>query len=144
MLFRSIWFCLNFIFAFVATFVAIQIVQFTTGLTAGPSVLVVMPLVVASMIEGQVFGRRYHVRPSSQLCWVASLRMTAMVVLITLSILVPHLLMNSEGLARLDNIDATGRAAAFMLLVVIAWGLLRLGYSIGLASELKGQQFPDK
>lgn len=144
MLFRSIWFCLNFIFAFVATLLAILIVQVTTGLTAGPSTLIVMPLVIASMIEGQVFGRRYHTRPSSQLCWIASLRMTAMVVLITVAILVPRLLIDKKGMEKLAEIDATGRATAFLLLVVIAWGLLRLGYSIGLASELKGQQISDK
>lgn len=144
MLFRGIWFCLNFIFAFLATFVAILIVQVTTGLKAGPSVLVIMPLVIASMIEGQVFGRRYHTRPSSHLCWVASLRMTAIVVLITVAILIPRLLMDQEGMARLAAIEPSGRAAVLLLLVTIAWGILRLGYSIGLASELKGQHLPDK
>lgn len=144
MLFRSIWFCLNFVFAFLATFVAIMIVQITTGLRAGPSVLVVMPLIIASMIEGQVFGRKYHTRPSNHLCWVASLRMTAIVVLITVAILIPRLLFDREGMAELAGIDPTGRATVFLLLVAIAWGLLRLGYSIGLASELKGQQLSDE
>lgn len=144
MLFRGIWFCLNFAFAFLATFMGMLIIQNVTGLEASIVVLVILPLVIASMVEGQVFGRRYQVRPSGRLCWLASLRMTAMVTLMALCIIIPRLISDQQDLAELAEIEATGRALAFVLMIAVVWVLLRLGYSIGLATELKGQQFSDK
>lgn len=144
MLFRGIWFCLNFVFAFLAILIAMSMMQRFLGLQSSLAVLVILPPIIASMIEGQVFGRRYRARPSNRLCWLASLRMTAMVVLISLSVLLPQLLFDTSARAELEAIDPTGRTAAFVLLIALAWCLLRLGYSIGLATELKGQQFSDE
>ena len=56
----------------------------------------------------------------------------------------PRLISDQQDLAELAEIEATGRALAFMLMIAVVWVLLRLGYSIGLATELKGQQFSDK
>ena len=49
-----------------------------------------------------------------------------------------------QDLEDLAEVEATGRALAFILMIAVVWVLLRLGYSIGLATELKGQQFSDK
>lgn len=144
MLFRGRWFCVNFAFAFMATFVGMLIIQSLTGLVGSGVVLLILPLVIASMVEGQVFGRRYQARPSNRLCWIASLRMTAMVTLMAICIITPRLISDPQNLAALEKIEPTGRALAFLLMITVVWGLLRLGYSIGLATELKGQQFSDK
>lgn len=113
------------------------------GLDGGRAVLLVLPLIVASMIEGQQFARRYRTKPDARRCWQASLRMTAMIVLMALSVFVPMLVTHPDMAAELASIDANGRASVYLLLCFLSCCILRVGYAIGLATELKAQQFPD-
>ena len=113
------------------------------GLSSSISVLVVLPPLVASMVEAQVFVRHYGMRPPNKECWQASLRMTAMIVLMMLAVVIPMLILYPGSSAELAAVDATGRMAVYLLLCFITCCVLRTGYAIGLATELKGQQFPD-
>lgn len=143
LLFRSFRFCLNYLIALAATFLAMMVLQVLGGLKSGFAVLVILPLIASGMVEGQVFVRRYGHRPTVPQCWQASLRMTAMVVLMMLSVAVPLLVLSPGSLADLAEVDATGRAAVYLLLCFISCCTLRIGYAIGLATELKAKQFPD-
>lgn len=143
MLFRGNRFMVNFVVAFLATYVGLVFVQTATGLQSSLAVIVILPLIIASMIEGQEFVRRHNARPSAHLCWIASLRMTAFVVLLSVVLFVMQLTSQPHKMSELEAIEPSGRAAAFLLLVFLTWGVLRIGYAIGLASELKGQQLSD-
>lgn len=144
MLFRGTMFCINYCLAFAATFFAMVILNWIGGLHASAAVLFILPLIAASMTEGQIFARRYRKRPSNQLCWRASLRMSAMVMLMFLAVLIPSIILQPGLRAELASIDAVGRAATYLLLFTAALGLVRLGYGFGLATELKGQQFSSR
>lgn len=144
MLFRSIYFCFNYLLSFLATFVATLTFDQLGGLDGGFAVLLVLPLVASGMIEGQQFVRRYGYKPTVRQCWLASLRMTSMVVLIVLSVFVPMLVASPDSVAILAEVNATGRAAVYLLLCFLTCCILRIGYGIGLATEMKAQQFSDK
>ncbi|WP_227270907.1 ABZJ_00895 family protein [Roseobacter weihaiensis] len=143
MLFRGYHFCLFYVLAFVATIVLLAVVS-VLGIASNAAVVLVLPLLIAAMIEGQAFARRYRCRPSNHLCWIATLRMTAMVVLIYLCIIIPRVMSDPSRFGDFAHLDGMSRALAIMMMAGIAWCLLRVGYSIGLATELKGQQFSDK
>lgn len=144
MLFRSLHFCLSYLLAFVATFLAMVVLNALGGLTASTAVLFILPLIIASMVEGQAFVRRFRTRPSNYECWRAALRMTAMVVLMMLAVVIPMLILYPGSAADLAEIDAVGRSAVYLLLCFCACCILRGGYAFGLATELKGQQFSDE
>lgn len=143
LLFRDIYFCINYLLAFLATFVATMTFDQFGGLDGGHAVLLILPMVAASMIEGQQFVRKYHFKPTVRQCWQASLRMTALIVLMMLSVFVPTLIALPQTAAELAAIDATGRASVYLLLCFVSCCFLRVGYAIGLATESKAQQFPD-
>ena len=126
------------------TLFGMVIIESAVGLEASIGILIILPLIVAAMIEGQIFARRYGCRPSNTLCWIASLRMTAMVVLICLAVIIPRLMLYGQPGAVVEPAYAIGRVIGVLFIIGIVWGLLRLGYAIGLATELKGQQFSDE
>lgn len=143
MLFRGYHFCLSYVLAFVATIVLLAVTS-AVGLASNAAVALILPPVIAAMIEGQVFARRYRCRPCSYLCWIATLRMTAMVMLLYLCVIVPRVISEPARLEEFARHDSLSRALGIMTLAGIVWCLLRVGYSIGLATELKGQQFSGK
>lgn len=144
MLFRGIYFCINYLLGFLATFVATLTFDRIGGLDGGYAVLFVLPLVVSAMIEGQQVVRRHGQKPTVSQCWQASLRMTSMVVLIALAVYIPMLVASPESTRILAEVDAVGRVAVYLLLCFLACCILRVGYGIGLATELKAQQFSDE
>lgn len=144
MLFRSVCFCRNYVLAVLTTYVAMFIMTKLGGLAPNFAVLVILPPIAAAMAEGQVFVRRHGCRPDTQKCWKASLRMCALVVLLWLAVVIPMLILYPGQLAALAEVDATGRAAVYLLLCFLSCCILRAGYAIGLATELKGQQFSDR
>ena len=143
MLIRDVFFCLNYMLALLAVFVTTMTFDLLGDLNGGSAVMLILPLIVAAMIEGQQFARTHSEKPTTQQCWQASLRMTAFVILILLSAFIPVLLVDQVSSTELAKIDATGRAAVYLLLCFSACCTLRVGYAIGLATEAKAQQFPD-
>ena len=126
MLFRSLHFCRNYVLAFFATCFAMLVMNVIGGLSPSFAVLVILPPIASAMLEGQVFVRLYGARPSNQQCWKASLRMCALVVLMWLAIVIPMLILNPGRLAELSQIDATGRAAVYLLLCFVYYLLCRI------------------
>ena len=144
MLFRSICFFRNYVLAILATYAAMSVMTELGGLAPSFAALVILPPIAAAMIEGQAFVRRHGCRPDTKKCWKASLRMCALVVLLWLAVVIPMLILYPGQLAALAKVDATGRAAVYMSLCFLSCCILRAGYAIGLATELKGQQFSDR
>lgn len=142
-LFRDLYFCINYLLALLATFVATTTLDQLGGLHGGHAVLLVLPMIASAMIEGQQFARRYRMKPTVRECWQASLRMTALIILMMLTVFIPMILVHPDTAAKLATIDPTGRASVYVLLCFLSCCLLRVGYAIGLATELKAQQFPD-
>ncbi|MFK7746053.1 MAG: ABZJ_00895 family protein [Roseobacter sp.] len=140
MFFRSCFFCINYIVMTIALFVLMLFVETLPGLAFSIAVVLILPLVISSTIEGQAFAREHKERPSGVSCWMASLRMLGFVsVIVTAVALVRGLLDPS----RLDPFKTAAPIDLLMMglfLASSAWLILRVGYAIGLASELKGQQ----
>ena len=131
MYFRTFWFLANYLLSFIGTVLLMTLLEFVPGLQPSLAPLLVLPLLISSTIEGQHYAQIHHTRPSPRKCWIAALKMTVLVV-ISVCVTLPFVLWWQGNLAWI------GPSA--LILVAVALLLLRIGYAIGLASELKGRQ----
>ncbi|MGA9435491.1 MAG: ABZJ_00895 family protein [Roseobacter sp.] len=131
-------FYFNLLLAFAGTSVTVWLVESVSGLDAGGLVFLVMPLLIAGMLEGQKFAQHHRRRPSVTHCWHAALHMALCVAVFAL------------GTAVFVWFADTGAAPALfanqlamIIFILMSVPLLRIGYAIGLASVLKGQATAD-
>ena len=141
MLFRSIHFCLNYCVALVCTFLLMILIRFLPDLSPGYAALVILPLVVVATVEGKSCARLQRVRPRNcQVCLASVQMMVLALVIARIFFLIGNEFLPVHiaqlGLHKFDSIWLAIGAFA-----VSAFVALRVGFALGLATELKGQQF---
>lgn len=139
MFFRSCCFSVNFVLGFVTLFGVLTVIDKLPGLSFSIYVLLVLPLLIASMIEGKVFARLKKSRPAAKDCWLTSLKMMVIVSLIVFAVGLVRIALDTDRIDYLLSTDMSGLGLALSASAILGWVLLRVGYAIGLASELKGQ-----
>ena len=139
-MFRVKYFCLHVLLAFIATGLAANVIDKLPGLHAGWAVLVMCPLLIAAMLEGQHYARTYRRWPSSGQCWCAALGMVLCAALAAWALvgLNGHWLGFAPATAQSPTLDPVMAGVA----ILATFGLTRAGYAVGVASELK-MRVPD-
>lgn len=130
MYFRNVWFLANYLTSFLGVALLMKLLQYVPGLESGLAAMLALPLLIAAMIEGQHYARVNRTRPSTNKCWVVALTMSALVGAVALVLLLLIALWQRQY--ALPGVN-------FFLIAAVTLPLLRIGYAIGLASELKGQ-----
>ena len=140
MIFRATHFCMNYCIALIATFAIVAGIELLPGLDAGYYSLILLPLFVVSVIEGQHFARQRRARPRACQSCLASLQMSVMALLMAKGILVvaENLAPRAVSLIDLPQVDNPWVAVA--VICGAAGVMLRLGFALGLAVELRGQR----
>ncbi|MEM1351210.1 MAG: ABZJ_00895 family protein [Pseudomonadota bacterium] len=128
MFFRSRVFIWNYLFALTATLAFCGGLVYVPGLKPGLSAPLVLPLLIAAMIEGRAFAQEFLRRPEPQRCWIAAFNMA---VLLGFTVALP------AWIATLVTLDAQVFALPYLLAVLVVVPTLRAGYEIGLAIEMK-------
>ena len=144
MLFRGFHFSIYYCVALTATFLLMLLVEAIPGLRSSHIVLAIIPLLIASTIEGQHFARLNRQRPSNLRAWIVSLRMSAIALVVALAALMLGDMLAFQSFGRLDLAPMQMMGGPLVRFGLIAVVVARTGYAIGLATELKGQQFSDR
>jgi len=128
-------FCCSLFFSFAGIGATVWIVESFTGLDAGAAVFLVLPLLIAAMFEGQNYAKRHRRYPDATQCWQVALVMGVCVALCTACAgALVWFVYSGDGVAEFFTLNTM---TAFGLISI---PLLRIGYAIGLASVLKGQE----
>lgn len=129
MSFRPKFFIFEYLLALVATVGLMRLLDMIPGLRPGISVALVLPLLIAAMLEGRSYARAFKKRPDPRVCWGVAL---AMAVLLGALVVAPGLF------AAAIYYNSSVLTPQSLLLIAMVVPLLRIGYGIGIASEMKG------
>lgn len=141
MVFRGDRFCITFVITLIATFGVVKTIDRVLGLNAGVASTITLPLLIAAMVEGRSFARKHRVRPAATLCGLAALKMSAIALVMVLALVVVWFVLDPARVVLVDNLASSSAFLGFVVLYVLGWMVLRFGYSFGLTTELKQQQF---
>lgn len=131
MYFRIFWFIVNYLASFVGVALLMQLLQFVPGLQSGLAAMLALPLLIAAMIEGQHYARAQRAGPPASKCWFVALKMSALVGVVAFTTFLLFAFWQRQyGWPSLN----------IVIIAVATLPLLRIGYAIGLSSELKGQR----
>ncbi|MEE4187456.1 MAG: ABZJ_00895 family protein [Roseobacter sp.] len=141
-MFRIDRFSIHILLAFVGTVLVAHLIEKLPGLDAGAAVFVTLPLLIAAMLEGQDVIRRQLAKPTPQQCWKVAFSMGACTAILTVLVMVlATVVVPAASRSIADAFFATD-TRLIALMAVSTVPLLRIGYGIGIATELKGRQAP--
>jgi hypothetical protein len=141
MLFRGLTFCFNYCVALGCTFFGVLFIGYVSGLNPGYLSLMVLPLLIAAMVEGKVYARDNGDKPRACQACFAALQMMVLALglgaafLALVKALVPHVLV-LIGLTGIEVTAITG--VGFAIATIFT---LRLGYGFGLTTALKERRY---
>ena len=139
-LFWSDHFCLHILLAFAGTLVFVDLIEVIPGLDAGLGVYLTLPLLIAAMLEGRNRMRVFQDVPSAGQSWLAALGMGAL----TLLLVIAGTVVDWLFLPHASDNALVYRVATDGLFVAVcagcAVGLLRVGYAIGVTSEMRSKR----
>ncbi|MGD9295103.1 MAG: ABZJ_00895 family protein [Roseobacter sp.] len=128
---RKLRFIGNFSMSFLGVAFLTSLVDFLPGLQSSMAAMLSLPLLIAAMIEGQYFAYATRSRPSVRTSFAIAAAMTGLIGAVTIATLLLFSLWQGQN---------AWPDANWLIVTPAAFLLLLIGYAIGLASELKGQQ----
>ena len=131
MYFRKLRFVVNYTVSLLGVAFLTRVLDFLLGLQSGMATILALPLLISAMIEGQCFAHRTRCRPCAK---------TSFVIAATMTVLAGGAAIIALLLVSVWQRQNALPDANWLIVTLAAFFLLRIGYAIGLASELKGQQ----
>ena len=141
MIFRAFVFCLNYCAALVCTFLILLFLETVPGLSAGYYALLVLPLFVVSVIEGQAYARHSGARPKNCQACFGALQMAVLALLLGKGIVLAASTWAPGGWTTLGLPPVGADWTLFAISVGAGAVVLRTGYAYGLASGLRNLRF---
>ncbi len=137
MLFHPIRFCLNYLgltlLMIALSIGALVFFDFEIG-NASTTLILIM---LAAMLEGQVFVERSKGRPESSAMWRAALPMTWLVILLSAVMLCFHLVLFPSMIDDFGLLSPGVWAILIAAVTLVTYLALRLGYGVGVRATLK-------
>ena len=119
---------------------AVDLIEVIPGLDAGLGVYLTLPLLIAAMLEGRNRMHLFQDVPSAGQSWLAALGMGALTLLLVVTGTVVDWLFLTHAP---DKAPVYSAATDWLFVAVCAGcavGLLRVGYAIGVTSEMRSQR----
>lgn len=136
-MYRVFQFNLHVTAAYCATALAVGAIEATLGLYAGLGVFLTIPLLFAAMLEGQYAVRTLGSAPPPRHCWYAAFCMGCLTGALAAIGWVVWMLFLDPLLAAAGRAEWPISWAKIAVCVGLTVPLLRIGYAIGVASEMR-------
>jgi hypothetical protein len=140
MQFRVVKFCRNYLLVLLVLLPLMGLAELLPGLAPSPLAVIFLPLLAAATFEGQAYARAMRARPRfCQSCGTAC-KMTLAAGVCGGGLFLTGAQISPSAIAALGLNPSAESLRGSLLLALLGFVTLRLGYAFGLATELKSQR----